>query len=84
MTEANDKRMQDLRQVETAEIEQLKREKQALVDELDASKWVYVQLQDFKGGSPLKVSKKIISIAVCSKGPPSGPIFRSGLEVPDH
>ena len=38
LTEANDKRMQDLRQVETAEIEQLKREKQTLVDELDESK----------------------------------------------
>ena len=39
--EANDKRLQDLRQLETAEVEQLKSEKQALVDELDASKWVF-------------------------------------------
>ena len=38
LMEANDKRMQDIRQVEAVEIEQLKREKQALVDELDASK----------------------------------------------
>ena len=38
LMEANDKRMQDIRQVEHAEIEQLKKEKQALVDELDASK----------------------------------------------
>ena len=38
LMEANDKRMQDIRQVEHVEIEQLKKEKQALVDELDASK----------------------------------------------
>lgn len=38
LTEANDKRMQDLRLVESAEVEQLKREKLALIEELDASK----------------------------------------------
>lgn len=36
--EANDKRMQDIRLVESAEIAQLKKEKQELVEELDLSK----------------------------------------------
>lgn len=38
LSDANDKRMQNVRQEEHAEIDQLKREKQQLVDELDGSR----------------------------------------------
>lgn len=40
LSDANDKRMQNVRQEEHAEIDQLKREKQQLVDELDGSRSV--------------------------------------------